>query len=164
MNIWVFFVAALVPMVIGAIWYNPKVLGSIWMKEASMTTEQIEGANMLKIFAATYFLSLLLSFMTYYLVVHQAHVFSSVANQPGFGDADSELGQWLNVYMENYGQNFRTFKHGLLHGAISGLFIAIPVLGVNALFERKSFRYILLNGGFWTLSISLMGGLICWLM
>jgi len=37
----------------------------------------------------------------------------------------------------------------------------LPVMGVNALFERKGFKYIAINVGFWTVSLALMGGIIC---
>jgi len=33
-------VTALVPMAIGFIWYNPKVLGTVWQKETGLTDEK----------------------------------------------------------------------------------------------------------------------------
>ena len=47
--------------------------------------------------------------------------------------------------MADYGDAFRTFKHGALHGTIAGIFIALPIIGTNALFERKSAKYIFIN-------------------
>ncbi len=44
-----------------------------------------------------------------------------------------------------YGNDFRTFKHGMLHGTIAGIGLALPVIAVNALFERRSFKYIAIN-------------------
>jgi hypothetical protein len=58
------------------------------------------------------------------------------------------------------GNDFRTFKHGALHGFFSGLFIALPILGTNALFEQKGWKYILINVGCWTITLALMGGLL----
>ena len=43
-------VAALSTLVVGFIWYNPKVFGTIWMKESGMTEEKMKGANMAMIF------------------------------------------------------------------------------------------------------------------
>ena len=34
-----------------------------------------------------------------------------------------------------------------MHGSMAGLFIALPVLGVNALFEGKGWKYILVFVG-----------------
>jgi len=38
-NWYIIFVAALVPMVMGFVWYNPKVLGTLWMSAAGMSEE-----------------------------------------------------------------------------------------------------------------------------
>ena len=43
-------VAAIVPMIMGFIWYNPKTLGTAWMKAAEVTEEKMKGANMAVIF------------------------------------------------------------------------------------------------------------------
>ena len=63
--------------------------------------------------------------------------------------------------MEKYGSNFRTFKHGVLHGVIGAITIALPVIGINALFERRSFKYVLISGGYWIVTFMIMGGIIC---
>jgi hypothetical protein len=67
----------------------------------------------------------------------------------------------LKMFLDKYGNNFRTFKHGAFHGILSALFFATPVLGINALFERKSFKYIFVHAGYWMLTLALMGGVIC---
>lgn len=63
--------------------------------------------------------------------------------------------------MENYGDNFRTFKHGAFHGTIISLLLVLPVLATNALFERKGFKYIAINWGYWAVTLTLMGGTVC---
>jgi hypothetical protein len=63
--------------------------------------------------------------------------------------------------MAKYGNNFRTFKHGALHGFISAFLMVLPVIGTNALFERKGFKYIAINVGFWIINFTIMGGIIC---
>lgn len=68
-------VAAISTLVVGFIWYNPKVFGTIWMKESGMTEEKMKGAN--------------------------------------------------------------------------------------ALYERRSFKYTLVTGGFWIVCCMIMGGIIC---
>jgi len=95
------------------------------------------------------------------MVIHQLSVFSILANEPGISDPNSEVGMMLKNFMEKYGTNFRTFKHGALHGAIAGITIALPIMGTNALFERKGFNYILVNAGYWIVCMALMGGLLC---
>jgi hypothetical protein len=39
--------------------------------------------------------------------------------------------------------------------------IAMPVLGINAMFEGKGFKYVMLNSLYWMVSMALMGGVIC---
>jgi Protein of unknown function (DUF1761) len=40
------------------------------------------------------------------------------------------------------------------------VFLVLPLIGTNALFERKSWKYIFINAGHWTVSLMLMGGII----
>ncbi len=161
MNFIAIAVASLIPLLVGAIWYNPKVLGTAWMREADVSEEKIKNANMLVIFGTTLLLGIFLSFAMYTIVIHQSHIYSTLMNETALQDPNSELSLWVQEFMNKYGQNFRTFKHGAFHGTISGILLATPVLTINALFERKSFKYILINAGFWTICMALMGGIIC---
>ena len=56
------FLAALIPMVIGFVWYNPKVFGNAWMTATGMTEEKAKGANMIMIFSLSYVFSVLVAF------------------------------------------------------------------------------------------------------
>lgn len=152
--------AAFFPMIFGFIWYNPKVFGTAWMRASGLTEESMKDANMVLIFGVSLILSFLLSLEMNFIAIHQNHVFSMVANQPNYTDPTSPTGQWLTQVMAAYGNNFRTYKHGALHGAIAGLFFVLPVLGINALFERKSFKYIAINTGFWVICLAFMGAVI----
>ena len=51
-------VAALSSFVVGFVWYNPKVFGTIWMKEVGMTEEKAKQGNMAIIFGLTFVLLL----------------------------------------------------------------------------------------------------------
>lgn len=153
--------AAVIPMVIGFIWYNPKVLGKAWMEAAGLTEEKLKSANMAKIFIVSFLFMLMLAFVMQMLVIHQIHTMAILYNQPDFAQAGSPSSQMLKQFMELYGSSYRTFKHGAFHGTFAGITLALPILGVNALFERKSFKYIAINAGYWILSMALMGGVIC---
>ena len=161
MNWLAIIVAALVPTFVGFIWYNPKVLGTAWMQAAGMTEEKIKGTNMGVIFGVSLVLSVLLALYTQFLTIHQMHVGSILMDEPGFGDPNSEVGAFMADFMSKYGNNFRTFSHGLVHGILAGIFFVLPVLGTNALFERKGWKYILINVGYWTVTLGLMGGILC---
>lgn len=60
-----------------------------------------------------------------------------------------------------YASDGRSIKHGLIHGIIAELFFMLPILATNAMFERKSFKYILVNAGYWTVCLGIMGAIVC---
>lgn len=153
--------AALIPMVVGFIWYHPKVLGTAWMKACNLDEEKLKGGNMAVVFGVSLLLSFMLAIITQVIVIHQTHLFSILGVQPDFKEAGSMSSELFNKITELYGHSFRTFKHGVFHGVIFSIFFILPVLGTNAMFERKGFKYIMINVGYWTLTLALVGGVIC---
>lgn len=147
--------AALSTLVVGFIWYNPKVFGNIWMKEAGLKEEDVKGTNMVKIFGLSIVYAFLISFILQMLTIHQFGALGMVG-----GDPTKALPSY-NAFMADYGTAFRTFKHGALHGFLTGLFLAFPLIGTNAVYERRSFKYVLVTGGFWIVCFTIMGGIIC---
>jgi hypothetical protein len=131
------------------------------MKSCGLTEEQLKGGNMLRLFGLTFLFSFLIAVSVQFIVIHQYHVYSIFANEKGVGDTTTETGVYFKDFMDRYGNNFRTFRHGVFHGILFGIFLVFPLLGVNALFERRSFKYILIHAGFWTLCFAVMGGIIC---
>lgn len=160
-NFLVVALAALIPLVTGFVWYHPKIFGNTWMKTAGLTEEGMKKGNMAVIFLVTIVFSFLLAFALSSIVIHQYSIYGVLAGQPGFNEEGSEVQLWIKDFMAKHGRNFRTFKHGALHGTIAGVFIAMPILGINALFERKSAKYIFIHTGYWMLTLALMGGVIC---
>ncbi len=148
--------SALIPLVVGFVWYNPKVLGNAWMEASDMTEEKMKGANMAVIFGLTFVFSFLLAFALNGMVNH-VNGFASMMLE----NADPNAADFFKEGVEKYGNSYRTFKHGVLHGVLGGIALALPILGVNALFERKGFKYIAINVGFWVVCMALMGGIIC---
>ncbi len=148
-------VAAFSTLVIGFIWYNPKVFGSIWMRESGLSEEQLKGTNMAKTFIMSIIYAFFIAFTLQFLVIHQYGAAGMVG-----GDV-TNAGTSYTAFMEEYGAAYRTFKHGMLHGFLSGLFLALPIIGTTALFERRSWKYTLVTGGFWIVCFTLMGGIIC---
>ena len=151
------FVAAIVTLVVGFIWYHPKVFGTFWMKENNFTQEELQGGNMLKIFGLSYIFSLMIAVTLMSLTIHQSGAMGMIGGPPMIEQAKPSF----TAFMADYGTAYRTFKHGSLHGFIAGLFFAFPMIGINGLFERKSWKYIFIHAGYWTVSLALMGGIIC---
>jgi Protein of unknown function (DUF1761) len=160
-NFLIILVAALVPLIVGFIWYNPKVLGTAWMSAAGMTEDKMKGVNMPLMLGLTYLLSFFLCFALQFMVIHQWHFFSILMNEEGLKDPNSELSMMVKGFMDKYGNNFRTFKHGALHGTIGAITLVLPVVGINALFERRGAKYIFIHLGYWAICFALMGGILC---
>lgn len=156
-NFYAVFAAALTTLVVGFVWYNPKVFGTIWMNESGMTEEKGKSGNMAKIFGLTFFYSLLLAFIMPALTIHQFGALGMIGGPEFIATAKPSYA----AFMADYGDAFRTFKHGALHGFISGVFIALPIIAINGLFEHKSWKYIAVNSGYWILSLTIIGAIVC---
>lgn len=124
-------IAAIMPMLVGFVWYNPKVFGNGWMKAAGLTEADAKKGNMAVIFGVSLVMAFLMSFFLLFNV-----------DGPGQEGA------------------FDSFKHGAFHGGVMALMLAMPIMVTNALFEQKSLRYMLYNIGFWFVSLVLMGGIL----
>lgn len=159
-NFLFFFLAALVPMIVGFVWYGP-LFGNAWMKEMGFTKESLQGGNMALIFGLSYVFSLFIALFLLPVTIHQMGVYSTLASEPGFAKETGSAFTYFQDFLTNYGDRFRTLKHGALHGALTGLFLALPIIGIIALFERKSFKYVAINASYWIVTLSIMGAIIC---
>jgi Protein of unknown function (DUF1761) len=156
-------VAAFVNFIVGFLWYNPKTFGKAWMKEAGITEESMKGTSMVVLFGVSLLFAFMLASTVNSLVIHQMHLFSICMHQlQGTDEAAKAMANAdIAGFMGKYGNEFRTFKHGVFHGLLYGIFMVLPIIGTNGLFERKSWKYIFINVGYWTVSLMLMGGIIC---
>jgi hypothetical protein len=160
MNFYIFFISALVPLIIGFIWYGP-LFGNAWMKEMKFNKESLAGQNMILTFVLCYVFSFLISFFLMFLVIHQMGVMQSLQGEIGFEQQTGEAFNYFQDFLANYGNRFRTFKHGALHGIMSGVIFVLPVLSIIAMFERKTVKYVAINAGFWIVCLAIMGGVLC---
>ncbi|OIV42047.1 DUF1761 domain-containing protein [Flavobacterium johnsoniae] len=156
-NFYALLAAAVVTLLVGFAWYHPKVFGTIWMRENNFTEDDLKKGSMLKIFGLTYIFSLMITMTLMGLTIHQSGAVGMVGGPPLIASAKPSFA----AFMADYGTAYRTFKHGALHGFISGLFFALPIVGINGLFERKSWKYIFIHAGYWIVTLTLMGGIIC---
>ncbi len=123
--------ASLIPLMLGFVWYHKNVFGPAWMQAAGLTDQDLKSSNMAKIFGISLLMSVLVSYFLLFNV-----------DGPGQEGA------------------FDTFKHGAFHGTALGLLVALPVITINGLFDRRNAKYILINAGFWIACLALMGGII----
>ncbi len=119
--------ASLVGFAIGFVWYGP-LFGKPWMKSVGMTEEDAQKGNMGKIFGVSFVFQFIMA-------VCLAMFF--------YGDPAS-------AEMINGG-------NGAFYGFLTGFGWVAMAIGVNALYEQKSWSYIFINGGFWIVVFTLMG-------
>lgn len=159
MNYAILFGAALVPLIVGSIWYNPKVFGNAWMQANGFTEESIQNnpRPMWQVFLFTYIFSLLATGIYWQLCVHQMGALGMI----GGPDQISNALPSYQAFMNDYGTAFRSFGHGALHGGMAAFIMGLFMVGVGAMFEMRSWKYIFIHVGYLTVCGILMGGLIC---
>lgn len=148
-------VAAISTLFTGFIWYSDKVFGSVWMREAGLTKEELEKGNFIKILVFSFIFSFMLAFFMQTVVIHQFGALGMIG-----GDPTKALPSYQS-FVADYGTAFRSYKHGALHGFMAGIFLALPIIGINSLFERKSWKYIAIHSGYWIITLTIMGAIIC---
>lgn len=151
--------AALIPLIIGALWYNPRVFGNMWIKASGITEDQIKSGKMPLIFGLTYVASFLIAIQLCTIVIHQFGAQSMLI--PDVMNEGTDAYRLGGELMEKFGGSYRTFKHGAFHGTITGLFTALPIITIISLFERKSGKYIFVHAGYFVITLALMGGVLC---
>jgi len=159
-NIWVIFVAALIPLVTGFVWYNPKVFGTAWLKTSGLTEEEAASGNMAVILGLSYVFGIFLAAMLLPIVIHQFAIASLMITEVDFSVVGSESHTYYTEIMDRLGDRNRAFSHGSFHGAFAGFLFALPIIGILSLFERRGFKYIAIHTGYWILTLALMGGVI----
>ncbi len=158
-NWYMYLVAGLIPLAVGALWYGNLLFGKKWMSVNGFREEDLQGANMGLIFGLTYLFSVMIAFTLGGMVIHQTAVFQMM--MPDVMEAGSDVQSQFNELMAVYGGNFRSFSHGVLHGVIAVIFFVLPLIAINSLFERRGWTYIFIHAGYWLVCLGLMGGLLC---
>ena len=119
--------ASLVGFVVGFLWYGP-VFGKAWMAESGMTEEKAKEGNMGKIFG--------LSFIFQFIMAYCLAMFF-------FGTPE--------------GAAQITIGSATFYGFLTGAGWILPAFAISGLFEQKSWKLILIHGGYWVVTFTLMG-------
>lgn len=160
-NLPVILLASLVPSIVGIFYFNPKVFGAILKNESFNSSEKPNARKMLVGLFSTFVMGFFLSLSMQYIVIHQFHIYSTLMNDPTLMQPGSELNNYVSLFMEKYGKEFRTFKHGAFHGFLSSIMIVLPILSIFNIYENKSLKYVGVHYGYWAIVFILIGGIIC---
>ncbi len=127
--------AAASALVIGFLWYGV-LFKKAWMEGAGVTMEKIKnGINPALLYGIVFVLAFILSMGLYRHIIDIHAAFDSTTEYP--------------------------FWHGVSHGLWDAfLYGGITTLVTSALFDQRSWKYILINMGYWIITFGVMGGLI----
>lgn len=121
-------VATLSTFLVGWLWYGP-LFGKAWLSAVGITEEEIEEkGNMGKIFGLAFVFELIMAF-----------------NLAMFLTGSPEAAAQMNA------------GAGAFYGFLAGFGWIFFALAVNSLYEQKSWKYIFINGGYWTVTFTVMG-------
>jgi hypothetical protein len=126
MNYLAFAAAVVAQMVIGFVWFHPKVMGEFWAKANGKTLEELMPAPSPMMMITTIIYTLLFTmFLTF--------------NVTGAGQEAIE---------------FHTAKHGLFHAVVMTIMVMLPVFGTPGLYEKRGWNWILCHIGYWFLRMA----------
>lgn len=69
------------------------------------------------------------------------------------------LGAYLSTWVHP-DEHLNQFMHGAFHGFMLSIFLIVPVIIMNALYEQKGIGYILINSFFAMAGLALQGGIL----
>lgn len=69
------------------------------------------------------------------------------------------LGAYLSTWVHP-DEHLNQFMHGAFHGFMLSIFLIVPVIIMNALYELKGIGYMLVNSFFVTAGLALQGGIL----
>ena len=159
-NMMIAAVAALIPLLIGFVWYNPKVFGKTWMAGAGLTEEDGKKMNMPLVFGLTYVFSFFIAMFLHFWTIHQFAFFSLLEPARNYTDP-AGFKEAITAAAALSEHKFRSWSHGMAHGIIFSVMFILPVIAIDGMFGRKNWKYILINWGYWLVSVTLMGMVVC---
>lgn len=131
--------AALVPTVIGMLFYGP-LFEKQWLSSLGKTKAEMEPSNP----GLTYGLAMFMAFVAALgmkMTIELVHKDLNSAGELVFG-------------------SFHTFGHGAIHGLGLALTLVVPIVVSLSLFQKNSGKNIILNVVFWIICFMLMGGIL----
>lgn len=123
-------IASLVGFVIGWLWYGP-LFGKQWMTSIGKTEDELGQGNRAKVFGFTFvFQFIMATFLAMFF------------------------------YADSTSVSSMTGGTGAYYGLLAGFGWVATASGIDALFEQRSWNYILINAGYWILVFVLMGWIL----
>jgi hypothetical protein len=129
-NFFAVIVAALSTFLVGWLWYGP-LFGKAWMNAVGLSEEELQQGNMAKIFGLSFVFELIMAF-----------------NLAMFLTGSPEAASQMDA------------GTGAFYGFLTGFGWIFFAMAVSGLYEQKSWKYIVINGGYWAVAFTVMGLII----
>lgn len=153
-------VAALVPVLLGVLWFHPALGGRLWHSEGTTNKEPlVHTFSMVQLFTF-YLLSCLVAFALMSFVNHQLSILQLFSAEPDFSNLESPSRVAFEQIVALVGDKHLSFGHGAFHGLLGSIVLVIPILAHSSMRERRGFRIVLLYWLYWAVSMTLMGGIL----
>lgn len=136
MNWLAYFSAVIAQMLIGYIWFHPKVMGTYWAKANGLDFESLRPTHLHRAMLFTLLYTLL---FTFFLKIN--------VTGPGQDIAPD-------------GHSYITFQHGLVHACILTLMVIVPVFGTPAQYEKRNWNWAICHVGYWFLRMAVACGIL----
>lgn len=153
-------VAAIVPLLLGVIWYHPQVFGTSLAKVTGQSIQQITDYSVKRI-GFTYLFGLLMAYIVFACSVHQYAVFQLFMGEESLGVAGSQMNTFMSDFNETYGDRHRSFFHGVIHGLEASTLFGFAFLGISTFVEGTPMKRMWIHLGYFVLCGGIMGGMIC---
>ena len=127
-NIWAILLAVAANMVLGFLWYGAPLFGNAWMKMNGLTKKDTQSNSGLPMLAM-FLLAILQAFVLRHFI----------------------------VYSQAFYPTYSAVSVGFLTGLWAWLGIAAPVLGANYMFAQRRKKLLLIDAGYYLVTLPLMG-------
>ncbi len=153
-------VVALIPLVLGVLWFHPTLGGRIWRSNTTTAEQPLVHSFSVLQWLTFYLLSCLIAFALLGFVNHQLSIMQLFSTASDFGDTDSPSRAAFTQVLDLVGNRHLSFGHGAFHGFFGSIVFVVPILAHSSMRERRGFRPVLLYWVYWASVMTLVGGIL----
>ena len=160
-NLKLLLLIAFVPLALSKVWYSPLVFGNRLSPKTDASGNPESLNEVLMNGLRLYVYGLFASYLLCMIVIHQFGFFLLHFNELIVEGLPSTSIEGFSDFYNAYGPRHRSFGHGVIHGIEAGVMFGLFFLGSLCIFEKRSFKGMLVHFGFFVVSMGVMGGLVC---
>ncbi len=146
---------SIIPILIGWLWYNPRgTVQSFFKLSQENLTLRLGGLR----FVWLYLMSLALCFGFINLVIHQVGYYELFFTDIMMGSEEAVA--LTQEFLAEYGDKHRHFMHGVFHGGLLSVFLALPFISLYGFLHGIKTKTLVYHYVYWLLTCTICCGLI----